>query len=136
MVKRNDLKWEFVVPIVTRATYKKMNWFCESQIPFKWNYWNGIAHNFNWLLLNLDSWIPSNIYIPLKRNGMQISAKDIENLFVIFFLKIHGFKKTPSHSYLLKNWLNKFQFGMIIQKNNLWNLKFVLSKLASMNHHH
>ncbi len=23
MVKRNDLKWEFVVPIVTRATYEK-----------------------------------------------------------------------------------------------------------------
>ncbi len=23
MVKRNDLKWDFVVPIVTRATYEK-----------------------------------------------------------------------------------------------------------------
>jgi hypothetical protein len=59
----------------------------KSNSPFKWKYWNGIAHDFNWLLLNLDSWIPSNwIYIPLKRIGMQISAKDIENLFVIMLL--------------------------------------------------
>jgi hypothetical protein len=36
MVKRNDLKWEFVVPIVTRATYEKNELILwKSNSPFK-----------------------------------------------------------------------------------------------------
>jgi hypothetical protein len=33
-------------------------------------------------------------------------------------------QKTFFHSSLLGNYLNKFQFGIVIQKGDIWNLKF------------
>jgi hypothetical protein len=53
----------------------------------------------------------------LKRNGIQIGGKCIENLLLNvvleFSLKIYKFKKTPFHASSLENGLEIFQFGII-----------------------
>lgn len=77
----------------------------------------------------------NEIKIQLIENGMQIGAKDVENFLMIMVLKEKNSKKmhidryiyenTPFHSSLLRNGLNKFQFGVIIHKDDLWNLKLL-----------
>jgi hypothetical protein len=48
-------------------------------------------------------------------------------------LKKQKSQETPLHSSLLENWLNKFWFVIVIQKNNLWNLKhFYLNQLQQI----
>jgi hypothetical protein len=49
---------------------------------------------------------------------MQIDVNDIENMFMTMVLK-----KTLFHSSLFGNQLNKFQFEIIIQEDNLLKLK-------------
>jgi hypothetical protein len=49
---------------------------------------------------------------------MQIDVNDIENMFMTMVLK-----KTLFHSSLFGNRLNKFQFEIIIQEDNLLRLK-------------
>lgn len=46
-------------------------------------------------------------------------------------LKKQKSQETPFHSSLFENWLNKFWFAIVIQKNNSWNLKqiFYLNQL-------
>ncbi len=41
-------------------------------------------------------------------------------------LKKQKSQETPFHSSLFENWLNTFWFAIVIQKNNLWNLKQIL----------
>ncbi len=64
----------------------------------------------------------------LKRNGMEIGVQGIEILLMIMVLrrekkpfKRHKYEKdTKFHSFLLGNWLNKFQFGT--PKDNFWQI--------------
>jgi hypothetical protein len=49
----------------------------------------------------------------LKRNGLQIGGKVIENLAVNMALKKTNFKNIQFHDSLLGNGLNKCQFGIV-----------------------
>ncbi len=53
------------------------------------------------------------IQIQLKRNGLQIGGKVIENLAVNMALKKTNFKNIQFHDSLLGNGLNKCQFGIV-----------------------
>jgi hypothetical protein len=61
---------------------------------------------------------------------MQIVAKHIENLLMTMILKKIGEKtKIPKDIFSilftwLENQLNRFQFDIVIQKEDLWSLKF------------
>jgi hypothetical protein len=65
----------------------------------------------------------------LMKNEMQIGARGIKNVLVIMVLKRKEtlkwqiLEKTPLHSSLLENCLSIFQFGIVIQKYDLWKLK-------------
>ncbi len=85
----------------------------------------------NWIQIKLDlNWI--------KEKWMKIDVQDIENMLVImvlnfFIMKIHRFEFTPFYSSLIENQLNKFEFEIIIQEDDLWNLNLFLPKPILMN---
>jgi hypothetical protein len=54
---------------------------------------------------------------------MQI-CEGIENLLVTVMLK-KDYENTPFLYSLFGNWPKIFQFGIIIQNDNLWNLKLL-----------
>ncbi len=60
----------------------KMDWFYEKKIIWM-EILNDIACNLNWIQISkLNSYILNHIQIQLKRYGMQIGVKGIENLLV------------------------------------------------------
>ncbi len=50
-----------------------------------------------------------------------------------FFMKIHRFEVTHFHYSLIENQLKKFEFEIIVQEDDLWNLKLFLPKPILMN---
>jgi hypothetical protein len=72
----------------------------------------------------------------LKRNECKLVQKNSKLLLTILLrtnkkLKKQKSQETPFHSSSFENWLKKFWFVIVIQKNNLWNLKqiFYLNQL-------
>jgi len=48
-------------------------------------------------------------------------------------MKIHRFEFTPFYFSLIENQLKKFEFEIIIQEDDLWNLNLFLPKPILMN---
>ncbi len=90
----------------------------------KLNFKSRIGLRFNW------------IEFKLKRNGIQIGGKDMENLLVLKkkTFKKHKSKKIAFNTSSLGNVPNRFQF----ENNDLQFIKskIVLTKLAPINHCH
>jgi hypothetical protein len=69
---------------------------------------------------------------------MKIDVQDIENMLVTMvlnfvFMKVHRFEFTHFHSSLIENQLNKIEFEIIVQEDDLWNLKLFLPKPILIN---
>jgi len=84
--------------------------------------WIQIKLDLNWFFFKWDeNWC--------TRYWKHACDYDVE--FV--FMKIHRFEFTHFHFSLIENQLNKFEFEIIVQKDDLWNLKLFLHKPILMN---
>jgi hypothetical protein len=83
----------------------------KKQVPFEWKY-QKTFHAF-WIEFKFLNWIQ----IQLKRNGMQISTKGIENVLVTMSFKNANFKETQI-------WKDTFPFlftWQLVKQIPIWN---------------
>ncbi len=100
-------------------------------IEFNQIHW--MEFQFNWIQICIEMQV-NWIQIKLKRNGIQIGGKSIENLLLNVVLKICKFKKTPFHASSLEKWAKEIPIlNYPIYEDDLWNLKLsYLSTIESL----